>query len=78
MLVRQAVRACNTPCVTPTPPPPVGQSPVLRRGVAVDNGGLLKAITSAKSNRSDQAVTRTANRDRIDDADLLQVLLAQL
>lgn len=76
MLVRQAVRACNTPCVTPTPPPPVGQSPVLRRGVAVDNGGLLKAITSAKSNRSDQAVTRTANRDRIDDADLLQVHLA--
>ena len=73
MLMRPAVRACSTPRVVADPPQPplVEQNPVLRRGL-VDSGGLLKATTSAKSNRSDQALLRNA-RDRADDADLLQV-----
>lgn len=78
MLMRQAVHACSTPRVASTSPPVAPNPTVLRRGVPVDNGGLLKAITSAKANRSDQAVSRTfTSRDRSDssdDADLLQVL----
>ena len=73
--MHQAVHACSTPRVASTSPPVAPNPTVLRRGVPVDNGGLLKAITSAKSNRSDQAVSRSfTNRDRSDDDDLLQVL----
>ena len=71
--MRLAVCACSTPRVVANPPL-VEQNPVLRRGL-VDSGGLLKATTSAKSNRSDQTLLRNATlaRDRVDDADLLQV-----
>ena len=79
MLMRRAVHACSTPPLIAAAPP-LEQSPVLRRGLPVDNGGLLKATASAKSNRSDQALLRTATiyRDRGDDADLLQVSHAQV
>lgn len=76
--MRQAVHACSTPRAASTSPTVAPDPTVPRRGVPVDNGGLLKAITSAKANRSHQAVSRTfINRDRSDssdDTDLLQVL----
>lgn len=69
--MRQAICACGTPRVDANP---VEQTPVLRRSLPVDSGGLLKAITSAKTNRNDQALLRNATivRERADD-DLLQV-----
>ena len=79
--MRLAVCACSTPRVVANPPL-VERNPVLRRGHPADSGGLLKATTSAKSNRSDQALLRNATlvRDGGDDidADLLQVAPAQL
>ena len=77
MLMRLAVCACSTPRVVANPPL-VEQNPVLRRGHPADSGGLLKATTSAKSNRSDQVLLRNAThvRDGGDDIDAdLQVRL---
>ena len=76
--MRLAVCACSTPPVVANPPL-VEPNPVLRRSLPVDSGGLLKATTSAKLNRSDQALLRNATfvRDGGDDADL-QVTPAQL
>lgn len=75
--MRQAICACGTPRVDANPTP-VEQTPVLRRSLPVDSGGLLKATTSAKTSRNDQALLRnaTVSRERADDVDLLQVLPA--
>lgn len=74
--MRQALCACGaTPHVDVNPPLPVEQTSVLRRSLPIDSGGLLKATTSAKTIRNDQALLRnaTVSRERADDADLLQV-----
>ena len=79
MLIRRAICACSNPRVVADPPPPVENTPVLRRDLPVDGGGLLKATKSAKSTRSNQALLRNATRARDggDQADLLQVTPAQ-
>lgn len=78
--MRQALCACGATPRVDANLPPIEQIPVLRRSLPVDSGGLLKATTSAKTNRNDQALLRnaTVSRERADDVDLLQVTPAHL